>query len=106
MPAFLPEVPIDWMDGQPLRYRLRSDGSYLLYSVGADGIDQGGDPERTSESRGSWEGRDDVWPQPATTEEVDAANDRIIVEHYLEGIGLAMPTMEEAPPEPEDAAHP
>jgi len=26
------KVPIDLMDGKPLRYRLQPDGDYLLYS--------------------------------------------------------------------------
>jgi hypothetical protein len=44
VPAFLPAVPMDFMDGKPLRYKLRSDGDFLLYSVGLDGVDNGGDP--------------------------------------------------------------
>lgn len=37
----LPEVPLDRMDGQPFRYRVDENGP-LLYSVGADGDDDGG----------------------------------------------------------------
>lgn len=75
VPEFLPEVPVDWMDGQPLRYRLRDDDTYLLYSVGSDGIDQGGSPEFIDEDAKDWmNAKDFVWPQPATPEEVAAAD--------------------------------
>ena len=33
-PDLLKDVPIDCMDGQPLRYRPNADGTFLLYSVG------------------------------------------------------------------------
>ena len=42
VPAFLPRVPNDVIDGAPLRYRLTPDGRYCLYSIGSDGIDDGG----------------------------------------------------------------
>jgi hypothetical protein len=41
-PALLPAVPADRIDGQPLRYRL-VEGKPLLYSVGADRQDDGGE---------------------------------------------------------------
>lgn len=41
-PEFLKTVPVDFMDGQPLRYRLTDDGHFLLYSVGLDCVDNGG----------------------------------------------------------------
>lgn len=40
-PEFLYEVPLDPFDGQPLRYRI-DPSEYKVYSVGVDGIDQGG----------------------------------------------------------------
>ncbi len=40
-PRFLPSVPPDRFDGQPLKYRL-VDGEPLLYSVGVDRDDDGG----------------------------------------------------------------
>ncbi|HEY2084309.1 MAG TPA: hypothetical protein VGI88_16130 [Verrucomicrobiae bacterium] len=40
-PKFLPEVPIDPFDGQPLRYR-RLDKGYMVYSIGKDRRDHGG----------------------------------------------------------------
>lgn len=40
VPRYLPSIPLD-PSGQPLVYRQRSDG-YILYSVGANGVDDGG----------------------------------------------------------------
>jgi hypothetical protein len=71
-PEFLPAVPVDYMDGHPIKYRLNPDGSFVLYSVGEDGKDDGGDmtlPEG-SQSRDLWKRRDYVWPAPAAPEEV------------------------------------
>ncbi|MEE8169011.1 MAG: hypothetical protein V3T70_00550 [Phycisphaerae bacterium] len=41
VPEFLPAVPIDVVDGEPLRYRL-TDDSYILYSIGVNKKDDGG----------------------------------------------------------------
>jgi hypothetical protein len=41
VPSYLPTMPIDPVDGKPLRYVLR-DGKPVVYSVGADGDDDGG----------------------------------------------------------------
>jgi hypothetical protein len=40
-PDFLPAVPVDPFDGQPLRYR-KQDAGYVLYSIGPDLKDNGG----------------------------------------------------------------
>ena len=75
-PDLLQTVPIDCMDGQPLRYRPKADGTFLLYSVGENGVDDGGDPSLEKGATGSnyyWQGNralDWVWPQPATEEEI------------------------------------
>ncbi|NQT17529.1 MAG: hypothetical protein HQ582_32540 [Planctomycetes bacterium] len=46
VPDFLPQVPTDPFDGQPLRYVVREE-EYVIYSVGTDRVDNGGtgDPE-------------------------------------------------------------
>jgi len=41
VPQYLPSPPRDPMDEQPLRFKKLSRG-YVLYSIGADGIDNGG----------------------------------------------------------------
>lgn len=44
VPAYLPAVPVDpFADGLPLKYKLY-DKSFILYSVGPDGKDDGGTP--------------------------------------------------------------
>jgi hypothetical protein len=74
VPEFASEVPRDPIDGRPLRYRLKSDGSFLLYSVGVDGVDDGGDPAPAADAPKQWlRGRDAVWPMPASAEEVKTA---------------------------------
>jgi hypothetical protein len=44
VPDFLPQVPTDPYDGKPLRYVVLDD-EYLLYSVGRDRVDDGGQGE-------------------------------------------------------------
>jgi hypothetical protein len=82
VPDFLEKVPIDFMDGKPLRYKFVDAKRYLLYSVGEDGKDDGGDgspppadgiplPIPASGIPYRFHGmRDIVWPQPATESEL------------------------------------
>ena len=78
MPEFVPAVPLDPVDGQPLHYRRNPDGTFLLYSVGENGMDDGGDPSLEPGVTGAnyyWQNPhalDWVWPQPATTAEIQA----------------------------------
>jgi hypothetical protein len=80
VPQCIASVPIDPMDGKPLRYRLNPDGTFLLYSVGENGVDDNGDSSEILKSASPkprrfsiwYKRRDAVWPQPATTEEVRA----------------------------------
>lgn len=67
-PELLKNTPRDLMDGQPLRYQARADGSFTLYSVGEDLRDNGGDPlpgagKTSSQSAQNWQGQDWVWPK-------------------------------------------
>jgi hypothetical protein len=72
VPAFLPSLPRDFMDGQPLRYRRNDGGSFLLYSVGDDLQDDSGDPtpeaSQRDDARHLWNGRDWVWPKLSAAE--------------------------------------
>lgn len=76
VPEFISAVPRDPVDGEPLRYRLQLDGTFLLYSVGENGKDDNGNPSLEKYVEGSnfnWlnlHALDWVWPQPATPEEV------------------------------------
>lgn len=76
VPDFLSTIPLDPVDGQPLRYRRNADGTFLIYSVGENGVDDGGEPSLekgvTSLSY-NWlnpHALDWVWPQPATEAEI------------------------------------
>jgi hypothetical protein len=71
----LPAVPIDYMDGKPIRYWRNAGGSTVFYSVGEDGTDNGGDAglkSATSSGQTIWDRKDCVWPVPASQEEVEA----------------------------------
>ena len=74
VPEFLKEEPVDFMDGKALRYRLGEDGRFVLYSVGLDGVDDGGsagEEARPADYRGMFpnvsvrSNRDIVWPYRA-----------------------------------------
>jgi hypothetical protein len=70
VPECLAKHPVDWMNGQKLLYRVEGD-SFVLWSVGENGIDDGGRPNE-AEPRSGAEGPDIVWPRPASEAEVDA----------------------------------
>jgi hypothetical protein len=79
VPDILPTIPMDYMDGKLIRYRLQPDGTPLLYSVGENGTDDGGSAEPADESqlggasaRNLWKRKDFVWPLPASEEELQA----------------------------------
>jgi hypothetical protein len=65
VPRFLKVPPIDFMDGQPLRYRRTNDGHFILYSVGLDCHDDGGIMRMPNQSPLSPRNNFDlVWPLP------------------------------------------
>jgi hypothetical protein len=70
IPDFLPALPRDPVDGRALRYHPNSDGTFVLYSIGEDAVDNGGDPTSARKAIGWQIGHDWVWPQPATPQEV------------------------------------
>lgn len=73
VPDYLTTLSIDPMNGETLQYHINTNGEFALYSVGEDGVDDGGDPTPTDDSYYSqyWSpGRDWVWPQPASREDV------------------------------------
>ncbi|MCI0627624.1 MAG: hypothetical protein L0387_39240 [Acidobacteria bacterium] len=76
VPAYLSAVPKDCMDGNPLRYRLKPDGAFLLYSIGEDGKDDGDDGalvENKIQKTTTWDGRDALWPQPTIVKRLTLA---------------------------------
>lgn len=72
VPRFIGRVPLDPMDGEPLKYHLLENGKFLLYSSGTDGEDSGGSvevPEENASTPNLWNTADVIWPsivQPAT----------------------------------------
>ncbi len=66
-PQFIPRIPVDLFDGRPLRYQAEADGSYILYSIGWNEVDDGGVSASatgrtpgTDPTQGDW-----VWKCPA-----------------------------------------
>ena len=51
----LEAVPLDPYDGQPLRYRRLADG-IAVYSIGKNGVDDGGDTTNAGNPHGTDEG--------------------------------------------------
>ncbi|MCC6353613.1 MAG: hypothetical protein IT577_06985 [Verrucomicrobiae bacterium] len=66
VPAYLPSVPVDPMDGSPMRFRLNPRGEPVMYSVGPDCRDDDGDAERPDAKPAAALShcRDMVWPIP------------------------------------------
>lgn len=72
VPKYLPAVPTDFADGQPLRYRAEGTG-FVLYAVGENFKDDGGSslPSKPGSLGSSlWTGLDAVWPKPASDEDI------------------------------------
>jgi len=82
VPEFIGAARRDPADGQPLRYQHKPDGTFLLYSIGEDGVDNGGDASPlprtlTQTSDFHWKsGRDLIWPSPATPQEIIAFREK------------------------------
>ena len=64
VPACIDELPHDIMNGEPYHYRFNADGTFLLYSVGWNQVDDGGKvvfkkdaPTQVDYEQGDW-----VWP--------------------------------------------
>jgi hypothetical protein len=67
-PMEIDSVPHDIMNGKPYHYQLQPDGTFLLYSVGWNQVDDGGKmvfekdaPAHHDYAEGDW-----VWPTPRT----------------------------------------
>jgi hypothetical protein len=80
-PGFLKNPSVDFMDGQPLRYRLNDDGHFQLYSVGLDCMDNGGEMRQPHRRNLDFENsnpfgqnlqEDIIWPLPASEAAVQA----------------------------------
>jgi hypothetical protein len=65
VPRFLAKIPNDVITGELLKYHRAADGTFVLYSVGWNEIDDGGEPgfTRTGAASDSNQG-DWVWRYP------------------------------------------
>jgi hypothetical protein len=63
-PQFIADVPHDIINGQPLHYRLRPDGQFILYSVGWNETDDGGQIVLTKKGVVDRDQGDWVWQYP------------------------------------------
>lgn len=70
VPEFLKEIPLDHIDGKPIRYR-RTESYFILWSIGLNGIDEVGDDTPINpKSPNFYRRKDLVWPRPASPDEV------------------------------------
>jgi hypothetical protein len=68
VPSWAAEIPHDIIDGRPLRYEHTENGRYRLYSIGQNGVDDGGTPPKLAPGY-SWMSAKDgdwCWIWPAT----------------------------------------
>jgi hypothetical protein len=56
IPVYLDTMPLDPVDGKPLRYVIKNENDYLLYSIGWNETDDGGVATKNRD-QGDW-----VWP--------------------------------------------
>jgi hypothetical protein len=61
VPQFVEKLPRDIIGGQPLHYRRVSDGKFLLYSVGWNETDDGGQPDKSRKNLPDFTTGDWVW---------------------------------------------
>ena len=54
MPQFIDHLPHDIIGGQPLKFRQTTAGNFLLYSVGWNGVDDGGQTSLCPYTDGDW----------------------------------------------------
>ena len=76
VPEFLSAVPLDRMDGKPLKYRRDSDTDFTLWSIGEDLRDDDGDSRMPADRAKApnpqwWTAQDAVWPQEVTEIQID-----------------------------------
>ena len=64
VPRFIAKLPHDIINGQPLHYRRAPDGKFILYSVGWNEKDDGGQPGATKRGAVDRKKGDWVWQYP------------------------------------------
>ena len=63
-PQFIEKLPHDIINGQPLHYRRTDDSQFVLYSIGWNETDDGGQIVADKNGRVGWEKGDWVWQYP------------------------------------------
>ncbi len=71
VPTYLIAVPADWMGGNPFHYQPTDDGWFRLWSVGPNGIDDGG-VLRKAKGNGGFENQELDWPWPSRAKTSEA----------------------------------
>jgi hypothetical protein len=61
VPQFIEKLPHDIIGGQPLHYRRTGDGKFLLYSIGWNETDDGGQVALKADGSEDWGNGDWVW---------------------------------------------
>lgn len=61
VPKYMTKVPDDLMSGKPLHYKTKEDGTFELYSVGADRVDNGGKVGMTGKKDPRWDPNSGDW---------------------------------------------
>lgn len=90
VPEFVPAVPRDYWGARPLSYLAQGKTGPVLYAVGRDGRDDGGDPAPADAMNAKvllLEGRDVVWPSRAESAKAKAALERPAQERNREKTG-------------------
>jgi hypothetical protein len=64
-PKFIEKLPHDVINGQPLKYHRTDDGQFVLYSVGWNQTDDGGQVALTKSGNADMNKGDWVWRYPA-----------------------------------------
>jgi hypothetical protein len=64
-PKYLKQPPVDLLSGEPLKYRVDAEGAYVMYSVGLNGVDDGGKVVFNRSGGVNQEEGDWVWKYPA-----------------------------------------
>ena len=67
-PYFMEKIPHDIINGQPLHYRRTDDGQFVLYSVGWDEKDDGGEVAFNTDGTADLQNGDWVWRSAAKAE--------------------------------------
>jgi hypothetical protein len=56
---------LDLLSGEPLKYKVEPEGAYVMYSVGRNGVDDGGKVVFNTSGGVNQEEGDWVWKYPA-----------------------------------------